>query len=121
MPPGREIQSGKLVRDNMPDIIRSHGDEPVIRIASEHEFRLLLREKLVEEALEVRDATSEAGTLEELADVLECVKAIAGILGLTMGAVEHARLAKARERGGFTRGFIWYDDGSERSAPGWTP
>jgi predicted house-cleaning noncanonical NTP pyrophosphatase (MazG superfamily) len=114
----RSLQPGKLIRDNLPDIMRSHGDEPDIRIASETEYRGLLRDKLIEEAREVAVA-SDADTPEEMADVLEVVMAIAATLGLTMDELERVRAAKAAERGGFSKRIVWYDDGSNRSAPGW--
>jgi predicted house-cleaning noncanonical NTP pyrophosphatase (MazG superfamily) len=118
---GRRIQPGKLVRDKIPDIIRSHGDEPVTRVAGFAEYRSLLRDKLTEEAAEVASATGVEDTAEELADVLECVQAITADLGLAMADVERVRAAKAAERGGFTQRIVWYDDGSIRSAPGWRP
>lgn len=117
---GRRIQPGKLVRDKIPDLIRSHGDEPVTRIAGLDEYRALLRDKLVEEANEVAGA-SDGDTAEELADVLECVQSLAAVLGLTTADLELVRAAKASERGGFTKRIVWYDDGSARSAPGWRP
>jgi len=42
----------KLVRDKIPDIIRSNVTEPVIRLASQKEYALKLREKLQEEVSE---------------------------------------------------------------------
>ncbi|MDP3985475.1 MAG: nucleoside triphosphate pyrophosphohydrolase [bacterium] len=44
------IVYNKLVRDKIPDIIRSHGRHPEMRILSDDEYRKFLRLKLVEEA-----------------------------------------------------------------------
>ena len=61
----------KLVRDQIPDIIRSEGREPQIRVAAPDELMPLLQAKLVEEAREFASTP----TLEELADVVEVIHA----------------------------------------------
>ncbi len=92
----------KLVRDKIPDIIRSKGEEPVTRIADELEYDQKLREKLVEEVEEfLRDNNT-----AELADILEVVYALAGRLGTSREEVEQLRKQKAEERGGFEEGII---------------
>jgi predicted house-cleaning noncanonical NTP pyrophosphatase (MazG superfamily) len=96
----------KLVRDKVPQIIRAHGGEPIIRIAEAGEYRELLRAKLVEEADEVATA-DDAHTPEELADVLEVVLALASDLGLDAGGLEKLRAAKAADRGSFTERIVW--------------
>jgi predicted house-cleaning noncanonical NTP pyrophosphatase (MazG superfamily) len=96
----------KLVRDKIPQIIRAEGGEPVVRIAEAGEYRELLRAKLVEEAGEVATA-DDAHVLEELADVLEVVLALAADLGLDAGGLEKLRAAKAADRGSFTERMVW--------------
>jgi|ERR1039457_447410 predicted house-cleaning noncanonical NTP pyrophosphatase (MazG superfamily) len=107
----------KLIRDRMPDIIRSHGDDPVTRIAGDAEYTALLLDKLAEEAGEVA-AADRADVPEELADVLEVVYAIADNLGVSRAGLEALRAGKAAERGGFAGRVVWYRDGSPRSAEG---
>lgn len=107
----------KLVRDLMPDIIRSHGDTPRTRIAGGAEYRALLLDKLREETAEVA-AAAPGDRAEELADVLEVVYAIADDLGVSRADLEALRAGKAAERGGFAGRVIWYPDGSPRSAEG---
>ncbi|MBU2029438.1 MAG: nucleoside triphosphate pyrophosphohydrolase [Alphaproteobacteria bacterium] len=63
-------------------------------------YRLALRHKLVEEAQEV-EAASAGELVEELADVLEVVMALAAAEGFDMAQIEAARLAKRAQRGGF--------------------
>jgi predicted house-cleaning noncanonical NTP pyrophosphatase (MazG superfamily) len=96
----------KLVRDQVPDIIRAHGRQPIIRIADAAEYRQRLIEKLGEEADEVRDADDQHRP-EELADVLEVVLALAADSGMSDDDLENLREAKAAERGGFERRIIW--------------
>src|SRR6056297_2792676 len=62
----------KLVRDDIPEIIRENDETPITRVADDEEYAELLGEKLVEEAREFR----ESGDLEELADVLAVVDAV---------------------------------------------
>jgi predicted house-cleaning noncanonical NTP pyrophosphatase (MazG superfamily) len=99
------VQHGKLVRDRIPDIIRSTGRIPEIRALKGDELVEALLSKLEEETLELR-AASPSERIEELADILEVVEALAGKFGIDMAAVERAADAKRAERGGFDGG-LW--------------
>ena len=87
----------KLVRDKIPDIIRSNGTEPVIRLASQKEYALKLREKLQEEVSEYL----ESGSPEELADILEVVHALGALDDHSPALLEGLRAKKAQLRGRF--------------------
>ena len=70
---GRETMGeGKLVRDNIPDIIRADGKTPVTRILNQEEYLNELDRKLQEEVAEYQADKS----MEELADILEVLSAI---------------------------------------------
>lgn len=97
-------ETGKLVRDGIPDLIRSQGGEPVVRPAAEHELHDLLRAKLAEEVVEYL----ESGDVAELADILEVVLALARQVGLSPSDLEKIRAAKADERGGFDKHLVWH-------------
>ena len=43
----------KLVRDNIPDIIKKNGEEPIIMELSDNDYKLELEKKLFEECNEV--------------------------------------------------------------------
>lgn len=73
----------KLVRDNIPSIIKDKGEEPITRILSDEEYKIELEKKLYEEYKEVIEATSQ-DRVEELADLLEVIKAL--------GELEHKSL-----------------------------
>ncbi|GAA3162316.1 MULTISPECIES: nucleoside triphosphate pyrophosphohydrolase [Streptomyces] len=107
--------AGKLVRDRIPQIIREDGAEPIVRTAGPEEYRRRLRDKLGEEVAEFL-AADETGALEELADVLEVVRALAVDLGVGSGQLEKAREAKARERGGFAGRIVWMGNRQPRVA-----
>jgi predicted house-cleaning noncanonical NTP pyrophosphatase (MazG superfamily) len=97
---------GKLVRDGIPRIIREGGGEPLTHVADPVEYRLRLRDKLGEEVAEFL-AADEATAVEELADVLEVVRALAADLGVTPERLDAVRAAKAKERGGFGGRIVW--------------
>ena len=59
----------KLVRDNIPEIIRDEGKIPVVRELTDEEFKVELKKKLIEEATEVANAESVEDIIKELADV----------------------------------------------------
>src|SRR4051794_38280974 len=92
----------KLIRDRIPEIIRENGDECVVEVMANEEYRRALRRKLVEEATEAAEAAS--GDLPtELADLQEVIAALSAAEGLdhaTIGAIQERHRA---ERGGFAR------------------
>ena len=92
----------KLVRDLIPEIIRSSGKTPVCRTVDRETALNYLAEKLCEEAEEYR-ASRET---EELVDVLEVLMAIAAEKGISWREIEAIRSQKARDRGGFSRRIV---------------
>lgn len=97
----------KLVRDNIPHIIRRQGRVPHTRILPAHQRALALADKLVEEALEYRAAIAQgqdaSAQAEELADVMEVLRAALGRDGAGHRQVAAARAAKHALRGGFEK------------------
>ena len=89
----------KLVRDKIPDIIRSCGEIPNIRILEQEEYLSHLEAKLDEEVREYhRDKNA-----EELADILEVVYALAEALGCTKEELMEIYRHKHDDRGGFEK------------------
>lgn len=91
----------KLIRDRLPAMMRADGLAVFDRRLGDAEYATALREKLIEEAHEAREAASPTELTGELADVLEVIHAMAAAHGLSMSEVEAKRLAKRAERGGF--------------------
>lgn len=87
----------KLVRDKIPEIIESTGKKAYCRILTEEEYLSELDKKLNEECAEYQADKS----LEELADMLEVMYAIAEARGYSIGELERVRVEKAYKRGGF--------------------
>jgi predicted house-cleaning noncanonical NTP pyrophosphatase (MazG superfamily) len=98
------VSQGKLVRDNIPRIIRSKGLEPVIYTASTEEYNQRLRDKLREEVEEFLASDNDP---EELADILEVLYALTEQAGIDRQELEKLRAAKAEERGSFAQRIIW--------------
>lgn len=103
-----EAESGKLVRDKIPDIIRAGGHEPRVSVLDDEAYRRALVRKLAEECQEFTDALS----LEELADVQEVVNALADHLA-SRGMLERVRAAKAAERGAFQEKLFLHKSSSK--------
>lgn len=95
----------KLVRDRIPEIVRANGREPVTEIADAERYEELLREKLTEEVAEFL----ESGEVEELADVMEVLHALAQAAGVSPAELERIRAEKAAERGGFATRIVLLD------------
>lgn len=98
------MSQGKLVRDKIPQIIRSEGLEPVVYAAGAEEYATRLRDKLREE---VEEFVASGDDVEELADILEVVYALAETAGTSPQQLERLRAVKAEERGGFSDRTIW--------------
>lgn len=89
----------KLIRDNIPQIIKEQGKRSVTRILSGQEFIDGLRSKLTEEVNEYLLG----GEIEELADILEVVYALSDTGGLSKNGLEEIRLKKRAKNGGFDK------------------
>ncbi len=95
-------QYNKLVRDEIPQIIRDNWDCPVTRIAFGEEFFERLKDKLTEETKEYLESNNP----EELADILEVIHALAEQHDISMDKLEEMRLAKQASRWAFKRKII---------------
>ena len=89
----------KLVRDKIPDMIRSHGEVPFTRVLDDEEYRKCLDEKLDEEIREFREEYD----LEEMADILEVLYALCEADGHTVEELHALRQKKHDARGGFEK------------------
>ena len=90
----------KLVRDNIPNIIKNNNEEPIIRVLSDEEYKKELEKKLLEEYNEVIESNSKA-RLEELADMLEVISSLAQLEGANLEQVIELSKTKKEKRGSF--------------------
>ncbi|MGB4313001.1 MAG: nucleoside triphosphate pyrophosphohydrolase, partial [Natronincolaceae bacterium] len=91
----------KLIRDNIPDIIRVGGKECTVETVEGEELIKLLNEKLQGEV----DEYIVSNDIEELADIVEVIYGILHNRGVTVEELENIRLKKKGERGGFSKGI----------------
>lgn len=92
----------KLVRDKIPEIIENNGGKATFRQLSQEEYMIFLEEKLDEEVGEYhRDHT-----VEELADILEVVYALAAAQSCTKEELLAVYDEKHAQRGGFEKRLL---------------
>ena len=92
----------KLVRDRIPEIIESNGEKPIISILDNNSYKEELEKKLYEEYLEVIES-SYSSRIEELADMLEVINALAKLEDKTLGDVIEVAKEKSLKRGAFDK------------------
>ena len=92
----------KLVRDKIPEIIEANGEIAKCRILDKQEFKAELEKKLFEEYNEVLESAG-SERVEELADMLEILKALAEVEGSNLEQVIQVAEEKAKKRGAFEK------------------
>ena len=91
----------KLVRD----LIAASGNKCRTLVLSDEEYLEMLDAKLDEELCEYHEDLN----LDELADLLELIRAAAVARGYTLDELEAARAEKAQARGGFEKKILLID------------
>lgn len=97
------IDYDKLVRDNIPQMIKEEGGDVEVTTYAHADFSKALLAKLVEEATEAADATTEDELISELADIFEVIDAIMADRSISPEAVLYRKVARRKERGSFTQ------------------
>ena len=92
----------KLVRDRIPEIIEASGKSCVTEILSDEDYLKMLDAKLDEELAEYHADQN----IEELADLMEVIRACAVARGYTIEELERVRSDKAAKRGGFEKKIL---------------
>lgn len=91
----------KLVRDNIPEICVSNNQTPKYKVLDDNEYKSALKKKLKEETKEYIRSEN----IEELADILEVVEAIAVFQGSSLNEVLKIKESKANENGRFEKKY----------------
>ncbi len=89
----------KLVRDNIPDIIRKNGEIPHTSILDNDKYLQELKTKLIEETNEF----IESEELMELADILEVVEYLAKATGSNLDEILRLKEQKEIKNGAFEK------------------
>lgn len=92
----------KLVRDRIPDIIRSTGKNCEAIIMSDAEYCQALRQKVVEEATELANAP-ETELAVEIADILEVIEALMASYHISEKQVQLEQDQKRAQKGDFRK------------------
>ncbi|WP_010199933.1 nucleoside triphosphate pyrophosphohydrolase [Bacillus sp. m3-13] len=108
----------KLVRDKIPQIIEATGKKYTIERLNDDDYIKCLKQKSYEELDEYCAAKSNEEAVEELADLLEVIHALANYHGFSMEEVEEVRKEKADKRGGFQEKvfLIEVEDGKQNES-----
>lgn len=89
----------KLVRDNIPEVIKSNNEVPITRILSDDEYKKCLDIKLLEEVNEyLKD-----DNLEEIADVMEVIYSILKYKNIRFNELEKVIKGKREKKGSFDK------------------
>lgn len=97
----RRFKVDKLIRDNLPEMMRDQGIEVHEEVMDDCQYIYALKQKLLEEAEEVAQASDPEDLLEELADAMEVIQSLAKTAGFSMQQLEKVRLKKRKLKGGF--------------------
>lgn len=101
----KRFKVNKLIRDKIPEITLMDGVKTFTRELEPDEYIKRLNDKLIEEVKEVIQAKGKMEIVEELADVLEVINAIASLNNLSFQDIEAARFKKKVAKGGFEKGI----------------
>jgi predicted house-cleaning noncanonical NTP pyrophosphatase (MazG superfamily) len=107
----QNITFGKIVRDRIPSRIAQRKEAEVTRKVHSGLKARFLTSKLLEEALEVRNAQSSDEKRIELADLYEVVRALIQTEGVSIEEVIAAADEKKAKAGGFEQGLVLLQTG----------
>ena len=109
----RRLISPKIVRDNIPNFAKDN-KHIAFEVMADKEFYIALKDKLVEESKELRDATSIKNEVEELADIFEVQERLIQLLGKSVGQnymsarkqIQKVQKDKRSYKGGFKKNLF---------------
>lgn len=96
----------KLVRDLIPEYLKTIGIRSKTKIVSGQEKLGLLFDKLHEEFLEFKNAKNNSERQNELCDMFEVIRGVAAHYGYEWDTIESLAKSKRQERGGFENGVF---------------
>ena len=98
------IKYDKLIRDKIPEIIRKNNAHASTYVITDQEE---LKSRLIKKLHEEMNEYMESQDPEELADIMEVIKALAeNIHNISYEQLEQVRNNKEQERGGFDKGLV---------------
>ncbi len=114
----RRIFYNKLVRDKIPEIIESKGEQCDARILDDaHEFQQELLKKITEEAGGLVKARTRTELLNEYADLMVALDALMDLMEFTEADIATAVKENVEKKGNYKRQLFlhWSEDSEYRS------
>ena len=93
----------KLIRDKIPQVFAANNKIFNTRILTDDEYRVALKQKLIEESKEVLESSNKKDLIYEIADVIEVLNCIKSSENISDEDVEKCRLEKGKKRGVFSQ------------------
>jgi len=97
------VKYNKLIRDKIPQIIRSAGWTPKIKTLSKKEYFKELRKKVLEEAKELIQAKDGEDVINEVVDIQELIDSLLSEIHLTKLQLKKKQGVKNKKRGAFKK------------------
>ncbi len=103
-----ETQYPKLVRDNIPQIIKDKDDVvvPTQILTDDQEYIKYLFKKVIEEAHELEFSQEHGNTIEELADIYELLETVLEIKNISHEQLESVKKEKLEKNGSFKKRIL---------------
>lgn len=98
-----KITYNKLIRDNIPDIMNKANKNYKTRIYDNDEYILALKNKVVEEANEVKESMNKEELINEIADLYEVIEALMVQENITVEQINSAKVLKTQKNGAFQK------------------
>ncbi|OFI46062.1 nucleoside triphosphate pyrophosphohydrolase [Floricoccus penangensis] len=100
-------QTGKLVRDNLQEKIKSSNPEAEFDQLQGVDLQFALREKVIEEFSEFMSAETPAAKTEEAADLIEVLESLLKTYNVSKEELYDVKDAKRILKGSFEDGIFW--------------
>lgn len=99
------MKYNKLVRDKIPEIIAASGKKATFRILTQPEYMEYLEKKLDEEVAEFHESKD----VEELADIIDVIHAIAKVKDGDLSILHEKQTIKLMKNGSFSNKILLID------------
>lgn len=108
----KRVYYNKLIRDKLPEIIKSKGADAKYKILSKKQFEKYLILKVEEEASALPSAKTKKELINELADVMEVIEEIKKLKRITDKEIKIERKKNMDKKGGFKKKIflVWSED-----------
>jgi predicted house-cleaning noncanonical NTP pyrophosphatase (MazG superfamily) len=101
----RATSEARITEDLRLATCKHRSGWPVLRCGP-NDYLIELKRKLVEEAQEALESSTQDDLVQELADLTEVIISLSSASGVPSGAIEAIRLQRRHQRGGFERRLL---------------